>query len=64
MADIRAGDTWTYALGGMRYIPQGQGLSAADVNNSVMLDKVSLLQLHTLHILISKVDIIRLQLFL
>ncbi|CAD0114362.1 unnamed protein product, partial [Aureobasidium uvarum] len=34
-------DTWTYALGGMRYIPQGEGLSAVDMKNEVILDKIS-----------------------
>jgi hypothetical protein len=42
MTDKQTGDTWTYSLGGMRTIPQGQGLSAADVKNEVTLDKVSL----------------------
>ncbi|KAG9711600.1 hypothetical protein KCU73_g17134, partial [Aureobasidium melanogenum] len=35
------GDTWTYSLGGMRYIPQGEALSAADTKNEVILDKIS-----------------------
>ena len=52
--DPLTGDTWTYALGGMRYIPQGQGLSAADIKNSVTLDKVNLLLLIICHILIRK----------
>ncbi|KAI5200672.1 hypothetical protein E4T38_06464 [Aureobasidium subglaciale] len=34
-------DTWTYALGGMRYIPQGEALSAANIRNEVALDKIS-----------------------
>ncbi|KAG9603064.1 hypothetical protein KCU77_g5814, partial [Aureobasidium melanogenum] len=34
-------DTWTYSLGGMRYIPQGEALSAADMKNEVILDKIS-----------------------
>lgn len=47
------GDTWTYALGGMRYIPQGEALSAADMKNEVTLDKVGFLLLSVNHVLIT-----------
>lgn len=30
----------TYALGGMRYIPQGEALTAANIRNEVAMDKV------------------------
>ena len=38
----------------MRYIPQGQGLSAADIKNSVTLDKVGFLSFPLQHLLNSK----------
>lgn len=38
----RAGDTWTYALGGMRSVPAGTAVTAIDLKNEVVMDKVRL----------------------